>query len=53
MISVEMVPQDSFAPEKQYSLLVTSSNMESVTIFSPENIIYENYTNDYVNFFWT
>ena len=50
MISV-MVPQDSFAPEKHYSILVTSCNMESVTIFGPENIICEKYTNVYVNYF--
>ena len=49
MISV-MVPQDSFAPEKHFSILVTSCNMESVTIFSPENIIFDKYTCAYENF---
>ena len=37
---------------KNIILLVTSCNVKSVTVFSPENIICGNYINVYVNYFW-
>ena len=37
--------------EKQYSILVTSCNMESVIFFCPKNIICDKYTNVSVKHF--
>ncbi len=53
MVSVDVFPQDIFVPEKVKNiiLLMTSCSVKSVTFFSPENIICENYTNVSVNYF--
>ena len=41
MVNIFVVPQASFGPKKY--ILMTSCNVESVTKFRPENIIFEDY----------